>query len=268
MNDLLRGLHRDRLARQRYTESVFIVQGDAAGGKPVRVNVRERHGECLGASLWESGGFLTHFLHAYLPRLRGRLERLQVLELGCGVGLPGIYCALQGCEVTLTDQQEVLGITRENVGANGLTGQVHVAELNWGHPLPQCAQHGAYDLVIGADVLYRQEHLSALFQTLLQVTHPGNEVLIAYKQRIKSDDAFFEEAARHFDISTVWTHAEDGLQGPEKAGAGEDKGVGSGESVTGDWVSGATPCILRFRRRNTSLQHHELARANVCAERR
>ena len=31
----------------------------------------------------------------------------RVLELGCGVGLPGVFCALRGCAVTLTDRDEV-----------------------------------------------------------------------------------------------------------------------------------------------------------------
>ena len=34
---------------------------------------------------------------------------------------------------------------------------------------PACGQEEPYDLVIGADVLYRQEHLEALLHTLLQV---------------------------------------------------------------------------------------------------
>ena len=74
-----------------------------------RVRLRVQHGECLGASLWASSRLLTHFLGAYLPALGAHGKGLRVLELGCGVGLPGIYCALQGCSVTLTDKDEVTG---------------------------------------------------------------------------------------------------------------------------------------------------------------
>jgi len=69
--------------------------------------LRVQHGECLGASLWASSRLLTHFLGAYLPALGAHGKGMRVLELGCGVGLPGIYCALQGCSVTLTDKDEV-----------------------------------------------------------------------------------------------------------------------------------------------------------------
>jgi len=234
------------------------------------VQVRELHGESLGSSLWASAGLLTHFLWAYLPSARARKGgQLRVLELGCGVGLPGIFCALCfDCAVTLTDVDEVLPVTRANVLANGLTDKVQVAELVWGWPLPLCAEASHYDLVIGADVLYRHEHLKMLLETLLQLTSCGNEVLIAYKQRIKSDDAFFEEAALHFDISTVWKTPDvqprpfddsaasaywEGWaleQGAptEHLGDSDFSGRGAG-SATGDWVSGATPCILRFQRR-------------------
>lgn len=271
MNAVLGDLHRDRLARRRFAETTFVVRGGNEGGEPPpRIKIREKHGECLGASLWESGGILTHFLHSYLPRLSAEQERFRVLELGCGVGLPGIYCALKGCEVTLTDQHEVLGVARENVDANGLTGKVQVSELKWGHPLSPCTQ-GTYDLVIAADVLYREDHLSPLFQTLLQLTHPGSEVLIAYKQRIKSDAAFFEMASCHFEISTVWKQPDGDRKRStssimqEHGHLEEGNGMESGKSVTGDWVSGATPCILRFYRRSASAQHTHKAPAQVCA---
>ena len=55
-----------------------------------------------------SSEVLTHFLARYLSTLgRERVKGMRVLELGCGVGLPGIFCALQGCDVTLTDKEEV-----------------------------------------------------------------------------------------------------------------------------------------------------------------
>lgn len=105
-----------------------------------------------------------------------------------------------------------------------------------------------------------------------QVAHENTEVLIAYKQRIKCDEAFFAAASRHFFITTAWSQADvrneadedGGLRGGPyttgaettqmKGGDWEDNvRVGSAgraqPSVIGDWVSGASCCILRFLRR-------------------
>ena len=107
MNQLLGDLHRSRQQRKKLTESVFEVPM-GAGSAPVRVLLREKHGACLGTSLWASSEVLTEYLGAHhLPALGERVQGMRVLELGCGIGLPGIFCALQGCSVTLTDQEEV-----------------------------------------------------------------------------------------------------------------------------------------------------------------
>jgi hypothetical protein len=128
-----------------------------------------------------------------------------------------------------------------------------------------------------------------------KVAHVHTEVLIAYKQRIKCDEAFFAAASRHFDITTAWSqadarneaHADGSLRGgphtgeetgvpaeadfpphPDHRGAGitegylENRGrVGSaGQAqprVTGDWVSGASCCILRFLRRPPQASREE-----------
>ena len=46
-----------------------------------------------GLKIWECSEDLVHWLH----QTRGdKLAGLKVLELGCGAGLPGIYCFTQG----------------------------------------------------------------------------------------------------------------------------------------------------------------------------
>jgi hypothetical protein len=105
MNGVLGALHRERQRRREYAETRFAVPGHPGG-----VVVREKHGECLGASVWASSEVLTRFLAAHLERRGSRGAPgapTRVLELGCGVGLPGVFCALRGCAVTLTDRDEV-----------------------------------------------------------------------------------------------------------------------------------------------------------------
>jgi hypothetical protein len=117
------------------------------------------------------------------------------------------------------------------------------------------------------------EHLHTLPSA--QVSLPQTEVLIAYKQRIKSDEAFFEAAARHFEISTVWRQQDSHQSGynsqhisqVRKAtlancgkgwvadacsapGSGSDSDKALQESgSTGDWVRDSACCVLRLIRR-------------------
>ena len=163
-----------------------------------------------------------------------------------------------------------------------------------------CGQEKPFDLVIGADILYRQEHLDALLHTLLQVrispqlpsaSHVQHrllptrarapeprtcacegpcvckwvrgcqvacvhtEVLIAYKQRIKCDEAFFAAASRHFDITTVWSQpdardesAEDGSSGSSGSWAGGRGGAGAGSESRHSNYTSATPAAESLQR--------------------
>ena len=73
MNQLLGDLHRSRQQRKKLTESVFEVPM-GAGSAPVRVLLREKHGACLGTSLWASSEVLTEYLGAHhLPALGERV---------------------------------------------------------------------------------------------------------------------------------------------------------------------------------------------------
>eukprot|EP01023_Acetabularia_acetabulum_P066506 TRINITY_DN8991_c0_g2_i1.p1 TRINITY_DN8991_c0_g2~~TRINITY_DN8991_c0_g2_i1.p1 ORF type:complete len:397 (+),score=44.51 TRINITY_DN8991_c0_g2_i1:91-1281(+) len=106
----------------------------------------------LGTTVWDASIVLAKYLEKCnnqnngdpsLRRLRGKT----VLELGSGMGLGGMVCALKGANVILTDQKEVLPLLNSNVGQNlapgvlkGLewdlksVGNIEVCELDWLKP--------------------------------------------------------------------------------------------------------------------------------------
>jgi predicted nicotinamide N-methyase len=64
------------------------------------------------AHLWSGAQVLA----AVVPARAGR-----VIEIGCGLGLPGIVAARQGSEVVFVDRETApLAFVRESIRANGL----------------------------------------------------------------------------------------------------------------------------------------------------
>jgi predicted nicotinamide N-methyase len=115
-----------------------------------------------GFLLWESAVGLARHLASHPELVAGK----RVLELGAGVGLPGLVAASLGAEVWQTDHQPgALSLLRINAADNGLPApQTFVADWReWNHPT-------RYDVVLGADILYERAmhfYLETLFPRCL-----------------------------------------------------------------------------------------------------
>ncbi|TMW65558.1 hypothetical protein Poli38472_008200 [Pythium oligandrum] len=68
----------------------------------------------IGGKLWDSCLVLTRYLSANKHLLMGK----SAIELGSGLGLVGIYCAMLGAHVTLTDIEEVVPLLDYNIKLN------------------------------------------------------------------------------------------------------------------------------------------------------
>ena len=106
------------------------------------------------ADLWPSAIELAHVVARW--DLAGR----RVLELGCGLALPGIAAALRGGRVTVSDwAPDALGFARANAERNGVA--LEVVEVSWAEP--RALLEGApWDVVLAADVLYEQRNVDQL----------------------------------------------------------------------------------------------------------
>ena len=129
------------------------------------------------AHLWPSGQRLAEQIAGPLAaQIAGR----RVIELGCGLGAPGLAAARAGGDVVMTDgEDEALALAAANAAANGLV--VDVARLRWGE-VP-AAWRGRFDVVLGADVTYDPRERSPLLATIEALLAPGGAAWLADPER-------------------------------------------------------------------------------------
>jgi predicted nicotinamide N-methyase len=121
------------------------------------------------AYLWSGARALAEYLSRWAS-LRGR----RVLEIGCGLGLPGAVAAAAGADVTFVDGvQPALAFVRATLRANGLRGAVVCTDYR------ALAPAARFALVLAAEVAYEPERFDDLAATLARHLAPGGVALVA-----------------------------------------------------------------------------------------
>ena len=150
-------------------------------------------GECLRCgNVWESVPALLESLRPVLDRLLAAPVPPQILELGAGMGLPGLWAAARGADVVLTDfNLPVLELLSRNARLLGIVGDgaPTVRELDWS-TLPGWACDD-FDLVIASDVLYNRAAIEPFVRIVAMALRPGGILLISHTER---DIFSFDEA--------------------------------------------------------------------------
>lgn len=138
------------------------------------------------AELWPSAIGMVQYLLRHPELVSGH----SVLEIGCGLGLPGIAAGMLGGEVTLSDYlAPALDFAYANWQLNHHSS-VGLALLDWRQPDPTLTA----DLVLASDITYEARHFSYLPHAFRTLCRPGGHVLISDPQR-KVAQAFFQGLA-------------------------------------------------------------------------
>ena len=112
----------------------------------------------------------------------------QLLELGCGIGLPSLVAATCGFEVLATDYYaEALEFTEANAARNGLEC-LDTRLVDW-RRMPD--DLGLFDVVLAADVLYEQPQAALVAAVIARTLAPAGWALVADPGR-RTAEAFFE----------------------------------------------------------------------------
>jgi len=144
--------------------------------------------------LWEAALILSDLMLAQPVPPGGRL-----LELGAGLGAPGLAAAVAGHRVTLSDYElQILDFQRVSAAANGLRG-VDFRLIDWLKP-PKLER---FETIIGAEILFRADFFEPLLKIFRNYLAPGGTIYLAHDATRKSLGAFLELAAADFTIGTM-----------------------------------------------------------------
>jgi predicted nicotinamide N-methyase len=215
VNQLLKGLHELRTARQRAAPpKLRLVQVGAT-----QVIVVERPGESVGSILWRGGLILAQHLN---DQSRALLRPdTKVLEIGAGVGLVGVWAACQGTDVVVTELDgPSLDLLWANVAANAQNivkagGACSARALDFNDREQADKLLGGFKaeeklLVVAADVLYNEtvQPLTACVRGLFAI-RPDLHFYLCYKPRdAPSERVFFQDLAAEVEFACVATENE------------------------------------------------------------
>jgi 2-polyprenyl-3-methyl-5-hydroxy-6-metoxy-1,4-benzoquinol methylase len=107
---------------------------------------------------------------------------LHALEIGCGLGLPGIAALARGLHVTFSDyDRTALHFAARNARANGFD-RFELLPLDWRHP----PLDRRFPVVLGSDLIYELRNVSPLVQLIKQMLAPGGVCLLTDQDRVPS----------------------------------------------------------------------------------
>jgi predicted nicotinamide N-methyase len=142
--------------------------------------------------LWEAAMVLSYVMNR-LPDPKGK----SVLEVGAGLGAPGLAAAAAGFDVTISDYEAmIMDFQRVSAAASGLHN-ITFTHLDWLNP-PDLAP---FDFLIGAEILFREDFFIPLLNVFKKYLKPEGFIYLAHDATRRSLPIFLDLAKEDFDIT-------------------------------------------------------------------
>lgn len=134
----------------------------------------------LWAFVWASGVVASEVL--WSAASDDGMRGLKMLELGCGSGIPSLLAShMCGACVTATDfVMDALGLLQRNSASLAWTqaGELVTRKLDWNAVVEDPTLLAAYDIVLGADVLYLSSCVRAVVTCAASMLKAGGILLL------------------------------------------------------------------------------------------
>lgn len=119
--------------------------------------------------IWPSSMVLAHYMQAY------ETENKRILEIGCGMALTSLMLNKQHADITATDYHpEVESFLKRNAALNQ-DADIQYERADWSKDNDTL---GRFDLIIGSDLLYEDEHSQQLAKFIENHSQPNCEVVL------------------------------------------------------------------------------------------
>jgi 2-polyprenyl-3-methyl-5-hydroxy-6-metoxy-1,4-benzoquinol methylase len=144
--------------------------------------------------IWEASILLADHL------MRIGLEReKEILEIGAGMGVTGLFLGAFGHKVTITDREEdALELLRMNVERNRLHN-VSVRKLDWSNP----DLSGKFDIICGAEVIYNDTSIQSVMNLCHKYLQPGGSIYLAHDVKRMCIIKFIGMVPGKFEIKNI-----------------------------------------------------------------
>ena len=127
------------------------------------------------AELWPSAVGLSMHLVANQMILSGK----SILEIGGGLGLPGLVAASLGAIVTETDYlQDAVDFAEKNANLNKVRG-ITFRTLDW----RKSEGTGPFDILLASDVAYERKQFGPLLEAFEHLVKPNGLILLSEPNR-------------------------------------------------------------------------------------
>jgi predicted nicotinamide N-methyase len=147
------------------------------------------------ADLWPSAVALSE----YLAERNVIQQGTKVLELGCGLGLPGILAGQFGGDVVFTDYiQDALDLAKRNWELNSAK-QAVFKQMDWRDPDSEIEA----DIILASDIAYERKSFNDLISAFRILLKPGTSMFIAEPNR-----AFAQSFVPEIEKAGFWSESE------------------------------------------------------------
>lgn len=143
------------------------------------------------ADLWPSAIALSEYITEHSALVKNQ----DVIELGCGLGLPGMVASNLGGKVLMTDYlEEALSFARLNWEQN-LSSVFNSELVDWRN----IDDKKKYDIVLASDVAYENRSFQPLLIALKSLVKKNGRILLSEPNR-KFSSPFIELLKTEFEI--------------------------------------------------------------------